>query len=136
MFGDADALSCVKRLRAVGVREIVVKLGAGGCLVAGLSGEPVPVPAVPGVTVVDTTAAGDAFNGGYLAARLRRAAGGGARGQRARGRGRGHARGLAAAGFALGRRRRKMVLWLSDQISYCLDLCYQVTEERHEHRRP
>ena len=71
VFGDVDAMSCVQRLRGAGVREIVVKLGAGGCLVAGPSGAAERVPAVPGVVVVDTTAAGDAFNGGYLAARLR-----------------------------------------------------------------
>lgn len=71
VFGDADQLACVSRLRAAGVREIVVKLGAAGCLVADPDGPALLVPAVPGVSVVDTTAAGDAFNGGYLAARLR-----------------------------------------------------------------
>jgi 2-dehydro-3-deoxygluconokinase len=70
VFGDADAAACVTRLRGAGVREIAVKLGAEGCLVAGPAGEPVHVPAARAVAVVDTTAAGDAFNGGYLAARL------------------------------------------------------------------
>lgn len=70
VFGDADETACVSRLRAAGVREIVVKLGAAGCLVAGPDGAGLRVPAVPAVAVVDTTAAGDAFNGGYLAARL------------------------------------------------------------------
>jgi 2-dehydro-3-deoxygluconokinase len=71
VFGDADEVACVSRLRAAGVAEIVVKLGADGCLVAAPDGAAVRVPAVSGVTVVDTTAAGDAFNGAYLAARLR-----------------------------------------------------------------
>jgi 2-dehydro-3-deoxygluconokinase len=70
IFGDADAHACVTRLRAAGVDEIVVKLGPDGCLVAGRAGPAVHVPAVPDVEVIDTTAAGDAFNGGYLAARL------------------------------------------------------------------
>ena len=73
VFGDADADACVRRLRAAGVGEIVVKLGADGCLTAGSRGTAL-VPAVPGVTVVDTTAAGDAFNGAYIAARLAGAA--------------------------------------------------------------
>jgi 2-dehydro-3-deoxygluconokinase len=71
VFGDADAAACVRRLRAAGVREVVVKVGARGCLVVGEGeDEAVLVPAEKNVTVIDTTAAGDAFNGAYIAARL------------------------------------------------------------------
>ncbi|MGP4026953.1 sugar kinase [Actinomadura sp. 3N407] len=69
VFGDASAADAVRRLRTAGVSEVAVKLGDRGCVIAGDGGQE-PVPAVPGVSVVDTTAAGDAFNGGYLAARL------------------------------------------------------------------
>jgi sugar/nucleoside kinase (ribokinase family) len=47
----------------------VVKLGAGGALVARGTGEPARVPAVP-AQVLDSTGAGDAFAGGFLAAWL------------------------------------------------------------------
>ncbi|MGW5416636.1 sugar kinase [Actinomadura geliboluensis] len=70
VFGDATAADAVARLRAAGVSEIAVKLGERGCAIAGAEGAEEAVPAVPGVEVVDTTSAGDAFNGGYLAARL------------------------------------------------------------------
>lgn len=67
--GDASAEELLERLRAAGVREAVVKLPEPGCVV--MSGEResrVPVPAV--VDPVDTTAAGDSFAAGFLAARL------------------------------------------------------------------
>ena len=68
LFGDADAESVVARLQALGVAEIVLKMGAQGCLVAGqASCERV---ATQPVDVIDTTSAGDSFNAGYLAARL------------------------------------------------------------------
>ncbi len=49
-----------------GVRTAVVKLGAQGCLVKSAR-ERVQVPGYR-VAVVDTTGAGDAFAGGFLAA--------------------------------------------------------------------
>jgi 2-dehydro-3-deoxygluconokinase len=65
LHGDADAEATVARLGALGVEEVVVKLGEEGALVAGEI-----VPAEPGVEVVDTTGAGDAFDAGYLHARI------------------------------------------------------------------
>ncbi len=56
------------RWREWGAEQIIVKLGAEGCLVAGPDGTEV-VPAVNVPKVIDTTGAGDAFNAGYLAAR-------------------------------------------------------------------
>jgi 2-dehydro-3-deoxygluconokinase len=64
--GGRDAAACAARWRALGAREVTVKLGARGCLVE--TGEIVAPPAA--VTVVDTSGAGDAFNAGYLHARL------------------------------------------------------------------
>lgn len=69
VFGDASVRDSVRRLRAAGVGEIVVKVGEQGCVVADAENAEA-VPAVRGAHVIDTTAAGDSFNGGYLAARI------------------------------------------------------------------
>lgn len=70
VFGDADAEACAARLLGMGVGEVVIKQGADGALVAqGAQRHRVPVPRA--ITPVDTTAAGDSFNAGYLAGRLR-----------------------------------------------------------------
>jgi 2-dehydro-3-deoxygluconokinase len=69
VFGDRTPADAIRRLRAAGVTEMAVKVGAEGCVIAD-TGTEEAVPAVPAVTVVDTTAAGDAFNGAYLASRL------------------------------------------------------------------
>ncbi len=68
LWGDADEQTTASRLRGLGAREVVVKLGARGAFVAG-EGFGQLVPAEKGLQVVDTTAAGDSFNAGYLAAR-------------------------------------------------------------------
>lgn len=60
-----DAQDAAARWGAGEGREVVVKLGGDGCLVDGVI---VPIP--QRVPVIDSSGAGDAFNGGYLHARL------------------------------------------------------------------
>jgi 2-dehydro-3-deoxygluconokinase len=65
MDGPADPEQVAARWTASGAKEVVVKLGAEGCLTAeGL------VAPLKHLEPVDTTGAGDAFNAGYLHARL------------------------------------------------------------------
>ncbi len=69
LWGDPSPEATVERLQAFGIAEIVVKNGQQSALVAaGGRQEFIPVPEV--VEPVDTTAAGDSFNAGYMAARL------------------------------------------------------------------
>jgi 2-dehydro-3-deoxygluconokinase len=68
LFGDVGPEATAERLRRAGVREIVVKNGADPALVVDRS-DSYLVPALR-VDAVDTTGAGDSFNGGYLAAAL------------------------------------------------------------------
>lgn len=68
LTGCADVCACVDRLGTFGIAEIVVKHGAAGAWVV-VDGELTLVPASP-VEPIDTTAAGDSFNGAYLAARV------------------------------------------------------------------
>lgn len=69
VFGEARAEAVIARYRAAGAGTVVVKNGTGRISAwDGREGAAVfdPAPVVP----VDTTAAGDAFNAGFLAARL------------------------------------------------------------------
>ena len=66
-FGDADIAATIARYRALGVENIVVKDGSKGVT---LSFGDAPRQFVPSATVeriVDTTSAGDSFNGAFLA---------------------------------------------------------------------
>lgn len=68
LFGDTAPAATIDRLMGLGVGEVVVKCGAEPCELAWPGG----TASVAGETVapVDTTAAGDSFNAGYLAGRL------------------------------------------------------------------
>jgi 2-dehydro-3-deoxygluconokinase len=63
--GAADAAGAAAALAALGPSQVVIKLGAAGCL-ARIDGTTYEVPA-PRVTAVDTVGAGDGFVAGYLA---------------------------------------------------------------------
>jgi 2-dehydro-3-deoxygluconokinase len=70
LFDHQSPDATVAQWRSFGAEEVIVKLGARGCLVADTEHALVfPAPRVD--VVVDTTGAGDAFNAGYLAARAK-----------------------------------------------------------------
>lgn len=69
VFGDADIEDCAGRWLRNGAGEVVVKNGGGPIAVAATEGA-IRRMSFDSVKPVDSTGAGDSFNGGYLAARL------------------------------------------------------------------
>ena len=69
LWGDVSPRMTLERLKGVGISEIAIKNGAG-VVIATSDAKTITVdtPAVSGIR--DTSGAGDAFNAGYLAARL------------------------------------------------------------------
>ncbi|MEY8799344.1 sugar kinase [Leisingera sp. XS_AS12] len=66
---DPDPQAVLDRMSTLGVREVVVKNGAGPVVLRSDDGDDsIDTPPVEGIR--DTTGAGDAFNAGYLAARF------------------------------------------------------------------
>ncbi|HHC6555759.1 TPA: sugar kinase [Vibrio parahaemolyticus] len=81
IWGDETPEQTIERLTSLGVGKCIVKLGADGCLVQDSTNQgssaalaPQAVPTQPVAQVVDTTSAGDSFNGGFLSAYLAGAA--------------------------------------------------------------
>lgn len=68
LFGHESLEQACDWLQLLGVKESMLKDGANGA-VGDCDGQRTRVAASPVRQVVDTTSAGDAFNGGYLAAR-------------------------------------------------------------------
>jgi 2-dehydro-3-deoxygluconokinase len=69
LFGAAGSAAQIQALVAAGARELVLTLDEDGCLVLA-DGEVTALEPPGEVQVVDTTGAGDCFNGAYLARRL------------------------------------------------------------------
>ncbi|HMQ95340.1 MAG TPA: sugar kinase [Amaricoccus sp.] len=68
LWGESGTEAVLARLASAGLRQGALKRGAEGPLAIGWEGALPGFP--PAARVVDTTAAGDSFNGGYLAALL------------------------------------------------------------------
>lgn len=66
-FGDGSIDATIERYRALGADGVVVKDGARGVTVALEGAQLLFVPAAPVTAVVDSTSAGDSFNGAFLA---------------------------------------------------------------------
>lgn len=66
---DLTLEQCQAYYQNLGVKELVIKMGAEGCLVC-TEDETILVATIP-VKAIDTTAAGDSFNGTYLASRMK-----------------------------------------------------------------
>jgi len=66
-FGDADIAATIARYRGLGVGNIVVKDGAKGVTLSFAERPETFVPSARVERIVDTTSAGDSFNGAFLA---------------------------------------------------------------------
>ena len=69
LTGETEPAAMARRLRGLGVKTVIVKLGAAGCYVESPQGA-FTSPGFP-VHPVDTTGAGDCFAAGFLAALCR-----------------------------------------------------------------
>ncbi len=67
---ETSAESALSKVLALAIPEVVVKRGVQPTLVRIAGHEPITIPVEPVAQIVDTTAAGDSFAGGYLAMRL------------------------------------------------------------------
>jgi 2-dehydro-3-deoxygluconokinase len=70
LYGGEDAAAQMERMAGIAAEEIALTCEEAGCILRA-GGVTTALPAVAARAVVDTSGAGDSFNGAYLAARLR-----------------------------------------------------------------
>lgn len=66
LWGDSDLEACKNRLATKNITHLVLKDGANGCYYIHKD-KTIHIPTTPVAKVIDTTAAGDSFNAGFLA---------------------------------------------------------------------
>lgn len=72
IWGDKTYQETLNRCKRFGTQKVVVKMGANGCVYQDFSMHEEPISVSTDIVrdVVDTTSAGDSFNGGFLASYL------------------------------------------------------------------
>ena len=68
---ETDENKSLHQVFSLPPRELIIKRGADSTLIRDGEGTQVSIPVTPVKMIVDTTAAGDSFGAGYLAARMR-----------------------------------------------------------------
>lgn len=71
LWGPLPIETVIERSEKFGITEIIIKRGADSCIIKSPEGQfEVPANNIAKAQIIDTTAAGDSFSAGYLAARL------------------------------------------------------------------
>lgn len=66
MTGEKTVEGVADKILSYGVKHVVIKIGKQGAFIKGVGCDAMIVPAIQGVTAVDTTGAGDNFASGFI----------------------------------------------------------------------
>ncbi len=69
LYGDETPQQTIARYLSFGDKKVIIKRGAEACIFA-TKNHSVEIPSIENINVIDTTAAGDSFNAGFLAGLL------------------------------------------------------------------
>lgn len=70
MTGETELEKIADRFLACGIQHVVIKTGKDGCYIKSSDGGVLTVPAMKGITAIDTIGAGDNFASGFITAVL------------------------------------------------------------------
>lgn len=70
MTSESDLEKIADKFLACGIKHVVIKTGKKGCYIKSRNGKVLEVPAMQGITAIDTIGAGDNFASGFITAIL------------------------------------------------------------------